>query len=76
VPKILDAQPLARLTRLFGERAGAARELLDYTEPWFDLDPAVLRDIPQPWPVPEPDYLGATGRALLGPRGVTAEVRE
>ncbi|SFQ03094.1 Nucleoside-diphosphate-sugar epimerase [Amycolatopsis arida] len=67
VPKIVDAGPLGRLTRLLGERVGTVPELVDYAEPWFDLDPAVLREIPEPWPTPEPDYLGATGRALLAP---------
>jgi nucleoside-diphosphate-sugar epimerase len=66
VPKIVDAKPLGRFTRFFGERLGTPRELAEYAEPWFDLDPAVLHDIPGPWPVPEPDYLGETGRALLG----------
>ncbi|MGW7003961.1 SDR family oxidoreductase [Streptomyces sp. NPDC054933] len=67
VPKVLDAKPLGRFTRLLGERIGTPRELAEYAEPWFDLDPAVLKEIPQPWPVPAPDYLGATGQALLGP---------
>jgi nucleoside-diphosphate-sugar epimerase len=66
VPRILDARPLGWLTRRLGERVGAVPELADYAEPWFDLDPAVLHDIPRPWPVPDPDYLGDTGRALLG----------
>lgn len=66
VPRIVESTPLGRLTRLLGERTGIVPELLDYTEPWFDLDPAVLRDIPEPWPTVEPDYLGATGRALRG----------
>lgn len=74
VPRILDARPLAWLTRLASGRIGMPRELLDYTEPWFDLDPAVLADIPGPWPEPEPDYLGATGRALLGFPRAAAEV--
>jgi nucleoside-diphosphate-sugar epimerase len=68
VPRILDARPLAGLARLLGERIGTQRELLDYAEPWFDLDPAVLDDIPRPWPVPAPGYLDATGRALRGLR--------
>jgi nucleoside-diphosphate-sugar epimerase len=67
VPRIFDTRPLGWLTRMTGEAAGMPRELLDYAEPWFDLDPAVLDDLPRPWPEPEPDYLGATGRALLGP---------
>lgn len=66
VPKILDVNPLGRLTRLLGERIGVMPELADYAEAWFDLDPAVLADIPRPWPAPDPDYLGETGRALLG----------
>jgi nucleoside-diphosphate-sugar epimerase len=66
VPRIVDAQPLRRVTRLFSDRVGTPRELVDYAEPWFDLDPAVLKEIPEPWPAPDPDYLGATGRALLG----------
>ncbi|MCT2583143.1 NAD(P)-binding protein [Actinophytocola gossypii] len=66
VPRIVDARPLGWLTRRLGERAAAVPELADYAEPWFDLDPDVLRDIPEPWPVPDPDYLGDTGRALLG----------
>lgn len=66
VPRILDARPLGWLTRMASDSAGMPRELLDYAEPWFDLDPSVLEDIPGPWPEPEPDYLGATGRALLG----------
>lgn len=70
VPRILDARPLGWLTRRLGERFGAVPELTDYAEPWFDLDPGVLRDIPEPWPVPDPDYLADTGRALLGPRAI------
>jgi nucleoside-diphosphate-sugar epimerase len=70
VPRILDVRPYGWLTRRVSERFGAAPELFDYTEPWFDLDPAVLKDIPEPWPVPDPDYLGDTGRALLEPQGV------
>ncbi|ONK10131.1 SDR family oxidoreductase [Streptomyces sp. MP131-18] len=66
VPKIVEARPLGRFTRFIGERVGTPRELADYAEPWFDLDPGVLDDIPGPWPVPEADYLAATGRALLG----------
>lgn len=71
VPRIADARPLGTLARLLGERIGTQRELLDYAEPWFDLDPAVLDDIPRPWPVPEPGYLYATGQALRGPRIAT-----
>ncbi|MEU1803581.1 SDR family oxidoreductase [Streptomyces sp. NPDC019937] len=66
VPKIVEAGPLGRLTRLIGERVGTPRELTEYTEPWFDLDVDVLKEIPEPWPVPDPDYLGATGEALRG----------
>jgi nucleoside-diphosphate-sugar epimerase len=75
VPRILDVRPLAWLIRLASDRVGLPPELLDYTEPWFDLDPAVLQDIPGPWPEPEPGYLGATGRALLGFPSAAAEVR-
>ncbi|MFD5574084.1 SDR family oxidoreductase [Streptomyces cadmiisoli] len=64
VPRIVEARPLGRFTRLLGERVGTPRELAEYTEPWFDLDVDVLDEIPEPWPVPAPDYLGATGRAL------------
>ncbi|QFZ20675.1 NAD-dependent epimerase/dehydratase family protein [Saccharothrix syringae] len=66
VPRIVEARLFDRLSRLVGARLGLAPELLDYAEPWLDLDPAVLDDIPRPWPRPEPDYLGAMGRALLG----------
>ncbi|HET8662296.1 MAG TPA: NAD(P)-dependent oxidoreductase [Micromonosporaceae bacterium] len=71
VPKIFEAKPLGWVTRRFGGRLGVAAELTDYAEPWFDLDPAVLHDIPEPWPVPEPDYLAATGRAMLDPATVS-----
>jgi nucleoside-diphosphate-sugar epimerase len=70
--RIVDARPLGALARLFGDRIGMRRELLDYAAPWFDLDPAVLREIPEPWPVPEPGYLAATGRALLEPAATEA----
>jgi nucleoside-diphosphate-sugar epimerase len=65
VPKIVEASPLGRLTRLIGGRLGIARELTDYAHPWFDVDPAVLGDIPRPWPASPPDYLAETGRTLL-----------
>ncbi|ALG08574.1 NAD-dependent epimerase/dehydratase family protein [Kibdelosporangium phytohabitans] len=68
VPKILEAKPLGRLVKLFGERMGTPAELAEYTDPWFDLDPAILDDIPRPWPIPEPGYLAATGQSLLGAR--------
>nr|WP_042191221.1 SDR family oxidoreductase [Kibdelosporangium sp. MJ126-NF4]CEL19927.1 oxidoreductase, short-chain dehydrogenase/reductase family [Kibdelosporangium sp. MJ126-NF4]CTQ97151.1 oxidoreductase, short-chain dehydrogenase/reductase family [Kibdelosporangium sp. MJ126-NF4] len=67
-PKILEAKPLNRIVKAFGERMGTPAELAEYTDPWFRLDPAILEDIPRPWPIPEPDYLAATGQAMLGVR--------
>ncbi len=72
LPRIVEARPLGRLTRLFGERVGALPELVDYATPWLNLDPAVLDDIPRPWPTPEPDYLFRTGEALRAPIGAVS----
>jgi nucleoside-diphosphate-sugar epimerase len=74
VPRILDAGLLGRLTRLAGDRAGVPPEVLAYARPWFDLDPNILTDIPAPWPETDPDYLAATGRALLGPAHAITQV--
>jgi nucleoside-diphosphate-sugar epimerase len=65
VPRIVDARPWDRLSRLIGNRIGVVPEIADYAEPWFDLDPRVLDEIPGTRPQPEPDYLAATGRMLL-----------
>ncbi|MBQ0850993.1 SDR family oxidoreductase [Streptomyces sp. BH-SS-21] len=75
VPKIVEAAPLGRFTRLIGERVGTPRELADYAEPWLDLDVDVLKEIPEPWPVPDPDYLGATGEALRAGTASTETLR-
>lgn len=66
-PKVIEGNSLVRrFTGLISDRIGMPREVVAYLEPWFDLDPEVLREIPQPWPSPAPDYLADTGRALLG----------
>ncbi|MEU7530710.1 SDR family oxidoreductase [Saccharothrix sp. NPDC042600] len=67
VPRIVEGgRGLRRLTALVSDRIGLPREVVAYLEPWFDVDPDVLRDVPRPWPAPDPDYLADTGRALLG----------
>jgi len=64
VPRIIDAKPWGRISRLLADRVGTVPELTDYDEPWFDLDPKVLDEIPGGAPAAGPDYLAETGRAL------------
>jgi nucleoside-diphosphate-sugar epimerase len=65
VPRIVEAKLLGRLTRRVARRVGTVPELTDYAEPWFDLDPRVLDEIPGGPPTGTADYLAETGRALL-----------
>lgn len=67
VPKIVNAPLIGRLQRLVAARAGVPPALLDYTAPWFDVDPAVLAQIPGGAPHCRPGYLDATGRLLRRP---------
>ena len=69
LPRIVSARPWGALTRLLADRVGAMPELADYAEPWFDLDPGVLDEIPGGAPAGDPDYLAETGRALRQHRG-------
>jgi nucleoside-diphosphate-sugar epimerase len=67
VPRIVDARLIGVLQRLVAGRVGVPPALLDYTEPWFDVDPAVLAQIPDGPPSCRPGYLDATGQALRQP---------
>jgi nucleoside-diphosphate-sugar epimerase len=64
LPRIVDARAMRRAQRWFAPRIGLPRALLDYAEPWFDIDREVLRQLPGGAPVCPPGYLEATGEAL------------
>ncbi|WP_194293216.1 SDR family oxidoreductase [Actinomadura macrotermitis] len=67
VPKIVDWPAVGRLQRLVAGRIGLPKALLDYAEPWFQIDPAVLSALPGGIPRCRPGYLDATGAALRAP---------
>ncbi|MEO3786702.1 SDR family oxidoreductase [Actinocorallia sp. B10E7] len=67
VPKIVDSAVVGRVQRLVASRIGLPKALLDYAEPWFDLDPSVMDTLPGGPPACRPGYLAGTGRALLEP---------
>ncbi|TDC65366.1 NAD-dependent epimerase/dehydratase family protein [Micromonospora sp. KC207] len=64
LPRIVDAGPVRVAQRWLGPRVGLPRPLLDYTEPWFDVDRGVLAELPGGAPACPPGYLEATGEAL------------
>lgn len=64
LPRIVDAGRLHHAQRWLGPRLGLPRAMLDYTGPWFDIDPDVLRQLPGGAPACPPGYLEATGEAL------------
>jgi nucleoside-diphosphate-sugar epimerase len=65
VPVLVDMPALRPALRLLSRRVGVVGELLDYSRPWFELDPDVLSDLPggEP-PASGGDYALATGRYL------------
>jgi nucleoside-diphosphate-sugar epimerase len=67
VPRIVDAPLVGWLQRVAAGRIGVPPALLDYTAPWFDLDHAVLDELPGGLPDCRQGYLQATGRALRRP---------
>jgi nucleoside-diphosphate-sugar epimerase len=64
LPRIVDVGVLRRVQRYIGPRVGMPQTLLDYAEPWFDLDRQVLAQLPGGAPTCPPGYLEATGEAL------------
>ena len=64
LPRIVDAGALGRAQRWLAPRVGLPKALLDYAEPWFDVDREVLRQLPGGAPACPPGYLEATGEAL------------
>lgn len=64
LPRIVEAGALRRTQRWFAPRVGLPRALIDYAEPWFDVDREVLRQLPGGAPACPPGYLEATGEAL------------
>ena len=67
VPKIVDFRLVGRAQRLIASRIGLPKALLEYAEPLFDLDPAVLESIPGGPPPCRPGYLSDIGEALRRP---------
>lgn len=65
VPRIVDSSTVGRLQRVLASRVVAPTALLDYAEPWFDLDPGVLATLPGGPPGCAPGYLEATGREVI-----------
>jgi nucleoside-diphosphate-sugar epimerase len=64
LPRIVRAPALARFGRFAYDRLGAPRELLDYADPWAEIEPEVLSSLPTDLPLCPPGYLHATGAAL------------
>jgi nucleoside-diphosphate-sugar epimerase len=67
VPKIVDFPLVGRAQRLLASRIGLPQALLDYAEPWFEIDKTVLDALPGGPPECRPGYLTATGEALRHP---------
>lgn len=65
VPRIVDSSTVGRLQRVLAPRIGVPQAVLDYAEPWFDLDPGVLDALPGGPPGCTPGYLEATGREVV-----------
>lgn len=64
VPRIVDLRAWGRASRLLARPLGAPEALLHYAQPWVDVDPAVLDELPSDLPGCPPGYLEATGAAL------------
>jgi voltage-gated potassium channel Kch len=65
VPRIVDMPFLSPVGRLLAERLGTPRETLEYTDPWPEIGREVLSLLPADLPKCPPDYIEATGRALM-----------
>jgi nucleoside-diphosphate-sugar epimerase len=65
MPKLVSLPPVRAVTALLGVRLGMPRGLLAYTEPWADIDPAVLDELPADLPACPDGYIEAAGEALL-----------
>jgi nucleoside-diphosphate-sugar epimerase len=64
VPRIVDLPLLGTLRHYAARRVGLPAALNAYAEPWVDLDPHILDDLPTPVPLPPQDYLVHTGHAM------------
>jgi nucleoside-diphosphate-sugar epimerase len=65
MPRIVTLRAARTLVSALAPRLGIPRALLAYTEPWVDIDPAVLDELPADLPRCPDDYIEAAGRALL-----------
>lgn len=69
VPRIVDLRAWGRASRLLAGPLGAPEPLLQYAEPWAEIDPAVLDELPSDLPACPAAYLEATGAALRARTG-------
>lgn len=63
-PRIVDMPWVGRIAPVVADRLGFPAGLTRYSEPWVDLDPEILDEIPFPLPVSRPRYVELTGEAL------------
>jgi nucleoside-diphosphate-sugar epimerase len=64
MPKLVEMRALKAVGHLVGPMIGLRPEILAYTEPWVNIDPGVLAELPDDLPRCPDGYIERAGQAL------------